>query len=128
MDYADAIKILQASGKKFEFEPAWGLDLQSEHERFLTEEHVGRPVIVTNYPSEISVYMRLNDDEKTVAAMDVLAPVSVRLSAAPSVKNVWMSSMQGWSISKVPANWAGIAISAVMALCRIQVLVWDWKD
>ena len=112
MDYADAIKILQASGKKFEFEPAWGLDLQSEHERFLTEEHVGRPVIVTNYPSEIKAfYMRLNDDEKTVAAMDVLAPVSVRLSAAPSVKNVLMSSMQGWSISKVPANWAGIAIS-----------------
>ena len=75
MDYADAIKILQASGKKFEFEPAWGLDLQSEHERFLTEEHVGRPVIVTNYPSEIKAfYMRLNDDEKTVAAMDVLAP------------------------------------------------------
>ena len=52
-----------------------GLDLQSEHERFLTEEHVGRPVIVTNYPSEIKAfYMRLNDDEKTVAAMDVLAP------------------------------------------------------
>ena len=75
MDYADAIKILQASGKKFEFEPAWGLDLQSEHERFLTEEHVGRPVIVTNYLSEIKAfYMRLNDDEKTVAAMDVLAP------------------------------------------------------
>ena len=53
----------------------WGVDLQSEHERYLTEEHVGRPVVVTNYPKAIKAfYMRLDDDEKTVAAMDVLAP------------------------------------------------------
>ena len=75
MDYSEAIDILTKSSKKFEFPVEWGLDLQSEHERFLTEEHVGRPVIVTNYPVEIKAfYMRLNDDEKTVAAMDVLAP------------------------------------------------------
>ncbi len=75
MDYSDAIKILEQSGKSFEFPVSWGLDLQSEHERFLTEEHVGRPVVVMNYPTEIKAfYMRLNDDEKTVAAMDVLAP------------------------------------------------------
>lgn len=75
IDYADAIDILVASGKKFEFKPEWGLDLQTEHERFLTEKHFGAPVIVANYPVEIKAfYMRLNDDERTVAAMDVLAP------------------------------------------------------
>jgi asparaginyl-tRNA synthetase len=73
--YTDAIKILQNSGKKFEFAPSWGIDLQTEHERYLAEEHVGRPVVVMNYPEQIKAfYMRLNDDEKTVAAMDVLAP------------------------------------------------------
>lgn len=75
IDYTDAIALLQKSGKKFEFPVEWGLDLQTEHERWLTEEHVGRPVVVMNYPEHIKAfYMRLNDDGKTVAAMDVLAP------------------------------------------------------
>jgi asparaginyl-tRNA synthetase len=78
MDYADAIRALQAAaakGVKFEFPVAWGSDLQSEHERYLTETLVGRPVVVMNYPKEIKAfYMRLNDDGRTVAAMDVLAP------------------------------------------------------
>ncbi|MFK3650787.1 asparagine--tRNA ligase [Lysobacter enzymogenes] len=75
IDYTDAISLLQKSGKKFEFPVEWGLDLQTEHERWLTEEHVGRPVVVTNYPEHFKAfYMRLNDDGKTVAAMDVLAP------------------------------------------------------
>ncbi|MFU8878168.1 MAG: asparagine--tRNA ligase, partial [Wenzhouxiangellaceae bacterium] len=75
MDYAEAIRILENSGHKFEYAPAWGVDLQTEHERYLTEQHCQAPVIVTNYPVEIKAfYMRLNDDEKTVAAMDVLAP------------------------------------------------------
>jgi len=75
MDYGDAIKILEKSGKKFEYPVRWGLDMQSEHERYLCEEHVGGPLIVTNYPKDIKAfYMRLNDDGKTVAAMDVLAP------------------------------------------------------
>jgi asparaginyl-tRNA synthetase len=75
MDYTEAVKRLQDSGQKFEFPVEWGMDLQSEHERFLTEKLVGRPVVVMNYPREIkSFYMRLNDDGKTVAAMDVLAP------------------------------------------------------
>ena len=75
MDYGEAIRILERSGKSFEFPVVWGLDLQSEHERYLAEDYVGRPVIVMNYPKEIkSFYMRLNDDGKTVAAMDVLAP------------------------------------------------------
>jgi asparaginyl-tRNA synthetase len=75
MTYTDAVKRLEASGKKFEYPVKWGIDLQSEHERWLTEEHVGRPVVVTDYPKDIKAfYMRMNEDGKTVAAMDVLAP------------------------------------------------------
>jgi len=75
MDYTDAINILLKSGKKFEFPVEWGVDLASEHERFLSEEHIKGPVILKNYPKEIKAfYMRMNDDEKTVAAMDVLVP------------------------------------------------------
>jgi len=75
MDYTDAVEILQKSGKKFEFPVEWGVDLSSEHERYIAEEHVGAPVIMQNYPKDIKAfYMRINDDEKTVAAMDVLAP------------------------------------------------------
>ena len=75
MDYTDAIEILQNCGKKFEFPVEWGIDLSSEHERYLAEEHVGAPIIMQNYPKDIKAfYMRINDDGKTVAAMDVLAP------------------------------------------------------
>ncbi len=75
IDYGDAIAILKKSGRDFEFPVEWGLDLQSEHERYLTEEHVGGPAIVVNFPKEIKAfYMRQNDDGKTVAAMDVLVP------------------------------------------------------
>ncbi|HEU0035337.1 MAG TPA: asparagine--tRNA ligase [Kofleriaceae bacterium] len=75
MDYSEAIAILEKSREKFEFPVKWGIDLQSEHERYLTEKHVGGPVAVVNYPKDIKAfYMRLNDDGKTVAAMDVLAP------------------------------------------------------
>ena len=75
MTYTDAIAALEKSGKKFEFPVRWGIDLQTEHERYLTEEYVKRPVVVMNYPKEIKAfYMRVNDDGRTVAAMDVLAP------------------------------------------------------
>ena len=75
MEYTEAVDLLKASGKSFEFPVEWGVDLASEHERWLAEEHVGRPVILMNYPRDIKAfYMRLNDDERTVAAMDVLAP------------------------------------------------------
>jgi len=73
--YGEAIEILERSARSFEFPVKWGLDLQSEHERFLAEEHIRRPVIVTDYPAEIKAfYMYLNDDERTVRAMDVLVP------------------------------------------------------
>lgn len=73
--YAEAIDIMQKSGHKFEYKPEFGIDMQTEHERFLAEEHFKRPVIVRDYPKEIKAfYMRLNDDNRTVAAMDVLVP------------------------------------------------------
>jgi asparaginyl-tRNA synthetase len=73
--YTEAIDLLEKASKKFEFPVSWGIDLQSEHERYLAEELFKKPVIVTNYPKDIKAfYMRLDDGEKTVSAMDVLAP------------------------------------------------------
>jgi asparaginyl-tRNA synthetase len=77
MDYTEVVELLAKHEKNagFEYPIHWGMDLQSEHERFLTEKLLGRPVVVTNYPKEIKAfYMRVNDDDRTVAAMDVLAP------------------------------------------------------
>ena len=75
LSYTDAIAALEKSGKKFEFPVAWGSDIQTEHERFLTEEFVGKPVFITNYPKAIKAfYMRENEDGKTVAATDLLVP------------------------------------------------------
>ncbi len=73
--YTEAVDILLKATKKFEYPVSWGCDLQSEHERYLSEEHFKKPMIVTNYPKDIKAfYMRMNDDNKTVAAMDVLVP------------------------------------------------------
>lgn len=73
--YTEAVKMLQESGERFEYPVTWGIDLQSEHERYLTETKIQRPVIVTDYPKGIKAfYMRLNDDDETVRAMDVLVP------------------------------------------------------
>lgn len=75
LPYTEGIKILEESGRKFEFPVYWGVDLASEHERYLVEEHFKKPVILTDYPKEIKAfYMKLNDDGKTVRAMDVLFP------------------------------------------------------
>jgi asparaginyl-tRNA synthetase len=75
LSYTEAVEILQKSGEKFEFPVSWGTDLQSEHERYLTEKHFKSPVILYDYPKAIKAfYMRVNDDGKTVRAMDVLVP------------------------------------------------------
>jgi asparaginyl-tRNA synthetase len=75
MEYTEAIKVLEKANKKFDFPVSWGMDMQSEHERYLCEDLFNRPVVVMNYPKDIKAfYMRLSDDGKTVAAMDVLAP------------------------------------------------------
>ena len=75
MTYTEAIAALEKSGRSFEYPVRWGMDLQSEHERWLAEEHVKRPLVVTDYPAAIKAfYMFQNDDGKTVRALDVLAP------------------------------------------------------
>jgi asparaginyl-tRNA synthetase len=75
LTYSEAVEVLKKSGKTFEFPVEWGTDLQSEHERYLTEEYFKQPVVLINYPKQIKAfYMRLNDDRNTVAAMDVLVP------------------------------------------------------
>jgi asparaginyl-tRNA synthetase len=75
LTYTEAIQILEKSGKKFEYAVSWGVDLQSEHERYLVEKHFKKPVILTNYPKHIKAfYMKQNDDGKTVRAMDILFP------------------------------------------------------
>lgn len=75
LDYGEGVKILEQSGQKFEFPVSWGVDLQSEHERYLVENHFKKPVILTSYPRDIKAfYMKQNDDGKTVRAMDVLFP------------------------------------------------------
>src|SRR5207248_5585548 len=75
LSYSDAVSILQKSGQTFEYPVAWGNDLQAEHERYLTEQTFKRPVILSDYPKAIKAfYMRVNDDERTVRAMDVLVP------------------------------------------------------
>ncbi|GLC28855.1 asparagine--tRNA ligase [Clostridium omnivorum] len=73
--YTEAVEILEKSGENFEYPVKWGIDLQTEHERYITEKHFNKPVFVTDYPKEIKAfYMRINDDNKTVAAMDLLVP------------------------------------------------------
>ena len=73
--YTEAVEILEKCGKKFDYDVAWGIDLQTEHERYLTEEHFKKPLFVTDYPKDIKAfYMRMNDDNKTVAATDLLVP------------------------------------------------------
>jgi len=73
--YTEAVEILQKCGKQFDYDVAWGIDLQTEHERYLTEEHFKKPLFVTDYPKDIKAfYMRMNDDNKTVAATDLLVP------------------------------------------------------
>jgi len=75
LTYTDAVEILKNSNQTFEFPIYWGVDLQSEHERYLVEKYFKKPVILTDYPKEIKAfYMKLNDDDKTVKAMDVLVP------------------------------------------------------
>ncbi|MGL4733339.1 MAG: asparagine--tRNA ligase, partial [Fusobacteriaceae bacterium] len=75
LTYTDAITVLENCGKKFDYPVKWGIDLQSEHERYLAEEHFKKPVFLINYPKDIkAVYMKLNEDQKTVRAMDLLVP------------------------------------------------------
>ena len=101
--YTEAIEILNNSGHKFDFPVKWGIDLQTEHERYLTEEVFKKPVFVTDYPKEIKAfYMRLNDDQKTVAAADCLVPgigeiIGGSQREDPATTPVLASVLNGWS-------------------------------
>ena len=125
MTYTDAIARLEKAaegGKKFEFPVSWGMDLQSEHERYLTEELVGRPVVVTDYPKDIKAfYMRMNDDGRTVAAMDVLAPGIAKSSVVHNAKSDLMYSTRGWPKSgSSRSRTGGIAICGSTARFRTR--------
>ena len=90
--YTEAVALLEKHKDEFQFPIYWGADLQTEHERYLTEKIFNKPVFVTDYPKEIKAfYMRLNDDGKTVAAADCLVPGSARSSAAASGRSAWTS-------------------------------------
>ena len=109
LSYTDAIEILNASGKKFEFKVSWGTDLQSEHERFLCEEHFKGPVILYNYPKTIKpFYMRANDDGRTVAAMDLLVPGIGELiggSQREERLDILLANMDMHNLSKETYDW-----------------------
>ena len=120
MEYTEAIEILQRSGRAWEFPVEWGVALQAEHERYLCEEYAKRPVVVVNYPKQIKAfYMRLNDDERTVAAIDVLAPGIGGSSAAASARSASTSSMGAFARRvSIPRRTGGTATCAGTAPCR----------
>ncbi|MCS6981122.1 MAG: asparagine--tRNA ligase [Flavobacteriales bacterium] len=109
VSYTEAIEILRKSGHPFEFEPRWGADLQSEHEKYLTEQHFRGPVVVIDYPKEIKAfYMRLNEDGRTVAAMDILFPgigEVVGGSQREERLEVLLRRMEEMKISRAALNW-----------------------
>jgi asparaginyl-tRNA synthetase len=109
MEYTNAVDILLKSGQKFEYPVQWGLDLQSEHERYLCEVHVQGPVVVTHYPEKIKAfYMRLNDDQKTCAAMDILVPGIGEIiggSQREDRLNILQQRMQQFHIAADKLNW-----------------------
>jgi len=109
MSYTEAVARLQKSGQSFEFPVDWGCDLQSEHERYLTEKVVGGPVFVTDYPAAIKAfYMRLNDDSKTVAAMDLLVPRVGEIiggSQREDRHDILLQRMAAWNIAPESLPW-----------------------
>ena len=97
ISYTDALKVLSDAKKKFEYPVEWGMDLQTEHERYLAETVFKCPVIVKDYPKDLKAfYMRLNDDGRTVAAMDLLIPGVGELLVEVSRRTVLMCSSSGW--------------------------------
>lgn len=117
---------MKNSGHKFEYTPEFGIDMQTEHERYLAEVHFKRPVIVRDYPKEIKAfYMRLNDDGRTVAAMDVLVPGIGELiggSQREERYDVLVRKFMKWACTKTTTP--GISIPANTGRCRMPVSVW----
>ena len=135
VDYTDAVTILENCGKQFENPVYWGVDLSSEHERYLAEEHFKAPVVVKNYPKDIKAfYMRLNEDGKTVAAMDVLAPGIGEIiggSQREERLDVLDARMAETGLNKedywwyrIPASvWASNASSLTSPACRTSAML-----
>ena len=120
MDYGEAIRVLERANEKFEFPVNWGVDLQSEHERYLTEKYAKKPVIVMNYPKAIKAfYMRVNDDGRTVAAMDVLAPGIGEIIGGSQREERLDVLDRAWpSAASTRSTTPGTAICAATARCR----------
>ena len=122
VSYTEGVEILLKSGKTWEFPVAWGTDLQSEHERYLAEEHFKCPVILYDYPRTLKpFYMKVNDDGKTVRAMDVLVPGVGEIIGGCSARNGSMSSKRGCANrGSIRTPTSGISICAAMAPCRTR--------
>ncbi len=119
VSYTEAVELLKQNNDKFDYKVEWGTDLQTEHERYLTEQMFKKPVFVTDYPKDIKAfYMRLNDDGKTVAAATVWCPASARSSAAPSARSgwtFWRAASRSWACAPRIIGGTGSA-----ALRRLQ--------
>ncbi|GIW74232.1 MAG: asparagine--tRNA ligase [Phycisphaerales bacterium] len=131
LPYTEAIEILQGSGQDFQFPVRWGADLQSEHERYLTERAFGQPVVVVDYPKEIkSFYMRLNDDGKTVAAMDVLVPGVGEIiggSQREERLDVLDRRMEEKARHHAASTTRGTGTCAATARCRTRASAWAFE-
>ena len=129
MTYTDAIASLEKAAAKARNSSSpckWGIDLQTEHERYLTEELIGRPVVVMNYPKDIKAfYMRLNDDEKTVAAMDVLAPgIGEIIGGSQREERLDVLDRRMTKCTSIPRRTGGIAICGDTAASRTPASGW----
>ena len=126
MDYGEAIQVLERANEKFEFPVKWGIDLQSEHERYLTEKYAKKPVIVMNYLKDIKAfYMRLNDDGRTSRRWTYWRRGSARSSAAASARSGSTCSTRAWpSAASTRSTTPGTAICAVTAPFRTRASAW----
>jgi asparaginyl-tRNA synthetase len=125
ISYSDAIKELENAKESFEFPVAWGLDLQSEHERYLTDRVFKGPVIVTDYPKDIKAfYMRLNPDDKTVAAMDVLVPKIGEIIGGSSAKKDWTC----WKENATVPRYSAVVSRFQVRFCSTRVSAWDSNE
>ncbi len=124
VSYTEAIEILEKSGHKFDYPVSWGVDLQTEHERFLTEQHFKKPVFVTDYPKDIKAfYMRMNDDGKTVAAVDLLVPgigVIIGGSSARSGWICWSAAFRSWAWIPTPTSITATCAAMAAAATRLR--------
>ena len=129
LSYTEAIDILEKSGRQFEYPVAWGKDLQAEHERYLTEQEFHAPVILYDYPRGIkSFYMRLNDDGRTVRAMDILVPkVGEIIGGSQREERLDVLEARMREQGSIRPRIGGISICGATARCPIPASAWAWS-